>query len=203
MSDKNQKVILYAVLISIVIADFFIYFWLLSRLLKWETSMIAGVLSFLGAVLGGMITLGGVYLTITNEKKNRLRDSYPIKKRYADKVLKWANEGKTNTNSITSKLRGDFSAPTEIIQSIFSELEKQSDEILDYATKVNGKFYNDTKQIADEYYSISNSVEFIDSEDKLNKEYARMDVKRSANNIIKLTNELESNLKQITNDSLN
>lgn len=76
MSDRNQRIILWAILSSIVIADILVYIWLFKLIFNWNTTIVAGVIGFSGAIIGGLLTLIGVRSTIMfqirKDKYNRL-----------------------------------------------------------------------------------------------------------------------------------
>lgn len=65
---KIKKYLQYLLLISLILADIIIYIGLF-RLFKYDTTLIAGCISFMGALIGGGITYFGVRKTIQHRDK--------------------------------------------------------------------------------------------------------------------------------------
>ncbi|GAA0343401.1 hypothetical protein GCM10008931_38360 [Oceanobacillus oncorhynchi subsp. oncorhynchi] len=200
MSEKNQKIILIVLTLSVVVADILIYVWVFQLLFDWSDTITSGVTAFVGALIGGLATLGGVYLTIINGKKQREIDAYPIKKLNADKVLNWANQANTITYGVRKYLNGDNLIKTKIIQDMFNDILSEKELMLDFASQVNGVFYNDTNVILTESWYISIEIEIVASNDEENRNYAIKDIINSISKIKKSYENLVNIKEEITSE---
>ena len=105
----------------------------------------------LGGIISGSITLSGVYLAIQNEKKLRIADTFPIKRKNAGLVLSELEKFKElfkpyfDVETIESS-DGTFYITGEDKKSF----EKYIDDIsylLDISANVNGLFFGITRKI--------------------------------------------------------
>ncbi|MEF3330575.1 hypothetical protein [Oceanobacillus oncorhynchi] len=78
MEDKRTKVEI--IVISIIgINMIFLMFFLMYFMFNFSKEIVTGLIAFVGAILGGFITLFGVKLTIENNEKQKAKEELPIK----------------------------------------------------------------------------------------------------------------------------
>lgn len=128
--------------------------------------------SYLGGILGGIIsgllTLGGVYLTIHEQRRKELIDSYPERRINGDQLLflffelGWIEEHLKEENF-----------KEEYFERIIRECEeiaKKAEEILLMSAKVSGKFYVLSRQVVTLAAEIASPPEYNDEyPDKVNE----------------------------------
>lgn len=163
----------------------------------WLSLWSSIVASVLGGIISGGLTLGGVLLTIHNDDKKDFIKSYPVKKRNAEKVLKWARDVSSATYLIISPSQGDFKGDKKHTIDYLKQLNELKEEMLDSAGKVNADFYNYTDKITLESFYLQNSLDFTDSEEGQIKRYAREESTKNVMNIRMIANELQNNVYNI------
>ena len=112
--------------------------------------------SILGGLFGGLLTLGGVWLTIEDQKRREAINIYPEKRLKGDEVL----EGLSRIDSF----EGFLSDENMKIGSLKAELlyicEEQGN-YLQSASKVSGEFYVTTREIIQVSKKIKENIESV------------------------------------------
>ncbi|QAS52392.1 hypothetical protein [Halobacillus litoralis] len=92
------------ILASLIIADIFIYLGIVKLFLGWNDTIIAGFIGFIGAVLGGTITLVGVLITIKENEKLRKKDEFPKKIDNIERCIIKLDDGVTEISKINERI---------------------------------------------------------------------------------------------------
>ncbi|KAA0944090.1 AzlD domain-containing protein [Sporosarcina sp. ANT_H38] len=73
---KINNALPYTILASIILMDIFIVAGLINIFFGWDPTIIAGVIAFVGAIIGGSLTLIGVKWTLTSQFEKEDRGKY-------------------------------------------------------------------------------------------------------------------------------
>lgn len=117
--------------------------------MDWDVLLSGTIGAVVGGIISGGLTLGGVYLTIQNEKKNRIIDSYPVKRQHAGKVIIELQEIYNIINEAyddSKEPEESFSTTADIINALQKTIDKTND-LLNDSARVNGQFFSDTRKI--------------------------------------------------------
>lgn len=85
-----EKSIPYIMLLSVILVNALLITGMMKMFFDWSPTILAGVIAFIGAIIGGSITLMGVNKTIQEGRRKEELESYLLKLQY--------------TNTLTNKL---------------------------------------------------------------------------------------------------
>lgn len=98
--------------------------------------------SFLGSLIAGILTLGGVYLTIKEQRVESTIEKFPHRLRHLDKLYDYFN---LDRNRKIQKNYDD--GMNGLVNDAITEIYRNKDELIKNATEVNGYFYLEVKNI--------------------------------------------------------
>ncbi|WP_343838985.1 hypothetical protein [Salinibacillus aidingensis] len=148
MDDKKQKLILYILLFSILIFDTFLFIWVFGIILSWGETIISGVISAVGAIIGGSLTLIGVMWTISYQRKIYYRAKYENANYVFTELLPLINQVYNHIKSLNPK---SFSQEIDEIKNAAKKLEGKTKDLLLLASQSDSEFFREVKNI--EFYS--------------------------------------------------
>lgn len=71
-----------------ILTDTLLLMNIVKELYHWDTTIIAGVIGFIGAIIGGILTFIGVKYTLIHQEKNRKLEVLPVKINNSWKIVK-------------------------------------------------------------------------------------------------------------------
>lgn len=157
--------------------------------------LIAAAIGLIGAIIGGTIsgalTLSGVHLSIKNEREEKLRESYPIRKRSADKVEMRISEIRGIMAVVTKWGEDNPVLGYEQIDKLLKKLEEDEEQILDLAMNVDGYFFSRVSKILINCNFIRITLGVLQmTDDEMSINYGEKDIK-------KMVKENEEMIKEI------
>lgn len=117
--------------------------WLMNELYEWDKTIIAAIIAFIGAIMGGMITWIGVNLTI---KSNHLLELDRIKKEELMYLYPLKRELEKNIEHIYFEVNESKMNSEYVIRYMFKELSFES-KLYDYAQRSDSSIYNKLQNI--------------------------------------------------------
>ncbi len=138
--NRNVKLIAYSFIGLLLVFTALLLVILLSYLVyntfgDWET-IIAGCIGFVGAVLGGLITLIGVKMTINHTKEKEILENLHFRKHALDKTISRLTDAKNVFNEFRREAH-----LFEFALSSFLNMIDETDGIIDHAATSSKKVY--------------------------------------------------------------
>lgn len=96
---------------------------------------------FLGSLLGGLLTLGGVMLTIKEQRIKSIIENYPLKMRNLDKI-----NDKVGEYFLTIRSYDDNKKSLLAVREV-RKLQEEKSEFMELASEINGEFYYKVKYL--------------------------------------------------------
>lgn len=129
---KNRGYIVYVVIISIFLADIIMYAGLIKIFFNGNETIIAGVIAFVGAVIGGALTLIGVQYTIQIQRKKDRLEKLP------ELIINsWKIHKELAYPLVVRQVHGDV--PLMLMENFY----KDNDEwVTELSTKVSSEMYS-------------------------------------------------------------
>ena len=186
------------------------WLWLLDLAYANDTSKVimAAAIGLTGAIVGGVIsgslTLAGVYLTISHERKAKLVESYPMRRRNADMVeFKISSLVLGSMSLVLKRNQGYYALNQDIVQDSLIILDEEKEEILDLATKVDGYFFSRVSEILINCSYIKMTLSLIRTlKDKEDIKHANNDIDKMATDNIRMTKELLTYIQNMEKEVL-
>lgn len=118
-----------------ILIDFFLVLGIIKIFVGLSDDIIAGIIGFVGSVIGGTLTLIGVKWTITEQNKKDFIDKYPEKIKYFHKI-------DTKLYKLRTAIM-EYKRPTISFQSNneINDFLISKDELILYSGKINGEIY--------------------------------------------------------------
>ncbi|PID23395.1 hypothetical protein [Sporosarcina sp. P7] len=98
--------------------------------------------SFIGSLIAGVLTLGGVYLTIKEQRVESMIEKFPKKLQQLDNIYEFFN-----SEEIGNIKKHNNEGLYGIVDTAISDITRKRVELIDGATEVNGYFYFEIKNI--------------------------------------------------------
>ncbi|WP_198530611.1 hypothetical protein [Bacillus sp. LL01] len=138
-----------------------------------DTTLIAGIIAFTGAIIGGVITYSGVLLTIERQRVQNLAEKYPERLMVSDKILDSIAISLHEIFLVRDQYKLlDTANKNKIRLNIINDHLKVANDLLIDSVKVSGEIYRLTR----EYVRLLKGLKFICSinsdfiEEKINQE---------------------------------
>jgi len=96
-------------------------------------------LAFIGAIIGGGLTLAGVQMTLANQRRTEFLKEYPEKRKLADDLLNYLIDELYGIELAAELIREGSNGTT--LRACFRRLEAQTDEKRIVAAKINEDVY--------------------------------------------------------------
>ncbi|MCK1996449.1 hypothetical protein MPH47_04210 [Psychrobacillus psychrodurans] len=188
--------------------------------------ILVAAIGLIGAIVGGAIsgtlTLAGVYLTIRHDKEEKFMVSFPFRKRSADLVendlirrtiysMHMILEKNCNYEEIIEIFNGrtilseriilNYDDKYEEIIEILEVLEEKREEILDYATKVDGYYFSRISDIMMNCHYIKVGLIALVNDGNVSNSflsYANNEIINSIEKNICLIKEIREHIEQMT-----
>lgn len=128
--------------------------WILIEFYEWKIEIIVGIIAFVGAVIGGMITWVGVGLTI---KSNRSLEIERINKEELMYLYPMQRELEKIEEHIFFEVNENHLTSDEVIRYLYKELSFEN-KMYDYAQRSSGELYNKLYRIKDEINSFMDEI---------------------------------------------
>ncbi|UNT55101.1 hypothetical protein [Lysinibacillus capsici] len=156
MGDFMKKGIFeWAIIIWTILLVFLITGWIMIEFYNWKDTIVAAIIAFVGAIIGGSITLIGVNNTIQSNKELALKNSIP-------KILENIEEFRVQL--IGSYNRAfEFSNPREVVKIFESEIVKRG--LFKVAANIDKEIYQELDVLIDDFSNCAKEYEsFCSSE---------------------------------------
>lgn len=153
--ESIKKYIPLFILLSLVLADIIMYAGLIKMFFNSSPTIIAGVIAFIGAIIGGFLTLVGVDITLKNQYRREFLESYPSKLMKADFIVEKSLE--INRVCRESQRLGKY----EIIKIELEHFFENRETLLEKAAEASDELYKSLNKISHHYrswYHLLNNV---------------------------------------------
>jgi len=151
MKNYNEF-LLFVIIITLLLGDMLLLGHILSELYNWDTTIIAGSIGFIGALLGGAITFIGVKYTLSYQEKRDILNSYPERRKLGDDINMDVSETyRVLKHSITNERYG-------FLSGYVNEKFRDRDDVLSKASKVSDSLY---ETLRSNFYVDLRSLDFL------------------------------------------
>ncbi|MGE7121817.1 hypothetical protein ACQKIC_16495 [Peribacillus sp. NPDC046944] len=147
----------YAVMFTVVIINFIIFYALLTVMNVFEKEIIAAIIGFTGSIIGGLLTLMGVKWTLDSQKRKENQEKYEKANFVFTELLSKLIDVYNPVKSLSPM---NWELNLAIILKNAKALERAASEMLTEARHIEIEFYRVVKSV--QYYA-GNMINYIDN----------------------------------------
>ncbi len=147
--DKIKKILYYNFIFLVATFNLIVCIGFMSMILKWDSNITAGIIAFIGAIIGGAITYLGVNRTLKHRDRevflkdatekivtvDRLRRKFSIHLNTFFKIENKTIKNSIDDNSIKEPLANFYNDLTENLEEMYRNMDYDEIEIIEFHKK--------------------------------------------------------------------
>lgn len=133
MQKYNDRM-LFAIITTLFLGDMLFLGYILHELYNWDTTIIAGIIGFVGAVIGGAITYYGVNKTLRHRDRELFLETATEKLIFADDLIQIHKEY-LNTAFVYENFKGNMDGDAlnnmvkKLLQDFYASIQSRNAEL--------------------------------------------------------------------------